>query len=419
MIGGTKRMCEEFVLSNGLRVVAEPIENFPSVSVGLWIGAGSMYESAEENGLSHFVEHILFKSTERRTTKDIAVEMDALGGQVNAFTAKECTCYYAKVIAEHLPRAMDLLCDMLLNARVDEAEFEKERGVILEEIAMCEDTPEDLVYDLLAEAYFGEHPLARPILGSHEQIASISREALLAFKKKHYRPDNTVLAIAGQFDMAAFREMAERLLGGWHAEGETHIPAPVEGTTPRVLTRKKDIEQVHICLAFPGVEQDDEDLYPISVMNNLFGGGMSSRLFQRIREELGMAYSIYTYPNSYQGIGTYGIYAGISPKNGDKVLEEIDSELKRFLKDGMTDKEFRDSKTQLRSGYLMGLESSGSRMQAMGRSTLLNGHPTDHQKTIAAIEAVTPEMVMDVAHKVLTAEPCLAVAGKGAEKYAE
>lgn len=419
MIGGTKRMCEEFVLSNGLRVVAEPIENFPSVSVGLWIGAGSMYESAEENGLSHFVEHILFKSTERRTTKDIAVEMDALGGQVNAFTAKECTCYYAKVIAEHLPRAMDLLCDMLLNARVDEAEFEKERGVILEEIAMCEDTPEDLVYDLLAEAYFGEHPLARPILGSHEQIASISREALLAFKKKHYRPDNTVLAIAGQFDMAAFREMAERLLGGWHAEGETHIPAPVEGTTPRVLTRKKDIEQVHICLAFPGVEQDDEELYPISVMNNLFGGGMSSRLFQRIREELGMAYSIYTYPNSYQGIGTYGIYAGISPKNGDKVLEEIDSELKRFLKDGMTDKEFRDSKTQLRSGYLMGLESSGSRMQAMGRSTLLNGHPTDHQKTIAAIEAVTPEMVMDVAHKVLTAEPCLAVAGKGAEKYAE
>lgn len=419
MIGGTKRMCEEFVLSNGLRVVAEPIENFPSVSVGLWIGAGSMYESAEENGLSHFVEHILFKSTERRTTKDIAVEMDALGGQVNAFTAKECTCYYAKVIAEHLPRAMDLLCDMLLNARVDEAEFEKERGVILEEIAMCEDTPEDLVYDLLAEAYFGEHPLARPILGSHEQIASISREALLAFKKKHYRPDNTVLAIAGQFDMAAFREMAERLLGGWHADGETHIPAPVEGTTPRVLTRKKDIEQVHICLAFPGVEQDDEDLYPISVMNNLFGGGMSSRLFQRIREELGMAYSIYTYPNSYQGIGTYGIYAGISPKNGDKVLEEIDSELKRFLKDGMTDKEFRDSKTQLRSGYLMGLESSGSRMQAMGRSTLLNGHPTDHQKTIAAIEAVTPEMVMDVAHKVLTAEPCLAVAGKGAEKYAE
>lgn len=158
MIGGTKRMCEEFVLSNGLRVVAEPIENYPSVSVGLWIGAGSMYESAEENGLSHFVEHILFKSTENRTTKQIAVEMDALGGQVNAFTAKECTCYYAKVIAEHLPRAMDLLCDMLLNARVDEAEFEKERGVILEEIAMCEDTPEDLVYDLLAEAYFGEHP---------------------------------------------------------------------------------------------------------------------------------------------------------------------------------------------------------------------------------------------------------------------
>ena len=173
MNGGYQRMCEEFVLSNGVRVVAEYIPHFPSVSVGLWIGAGSMYETKEENGLSHFVEHMLFKSTQNRTTKEIAVEMDAIGGQVNAFTAKECTCYYAKVIAEHLERAMSLLSDLLLNAKMDEAEFEKERGVILEEIAMCEDTPEDLVYDLLAEAYFGDHPLARPILGTKEQIASV------------------------------------------------------------------------------------------------------------------------------------------------------------------------------------------------------------------------------------------------------
>lgn len=229
MNGGYQRMCEEFVLSNGVRVVAEYIPHFPSVSVGLWIGAGSMYETKEESGLSHFVEHMLFKSTKNRTTKEIAVEMDAIGGQVNAFTAKDCTCYYAKVIAEHLERAMSLLSDLLLNAKMDEAEFEKERGVILEEIAMCEDTPEDLVYDLLAEAYFGDHPLARPILGTQEQIASVSREALIAFRQKHYRPDNTVLAIAGQFDLEAFKAMAERDLGAWQATGHTEEPEAVDG----------------------------------------------------------------------------------------------------------------------------------------------------------------------------------------------
>ena len=228
MNGGYQRMCEEFVLSNGLRVVAEYIPHFPSVSVGLWIGAGSMYETKEESGLSHFVEHMLFKSTENRTTREIAVEMDALGGQVNAFTSKECTCYYAKVIAEHLPRAMNLLSDLLLHAKMDEEEFEKERGVILEEIAMGEDTPEDLVYDLLAEAYFGDHPLARPILGTHEQIASVTRQALIEFREKHYRPDNTVLAIAGQFDLEQFKAMAEQELGSWKAQGKTHMPAPAK-----------------------------------------------------------------------------------------------------------------------------------------------------------------------------------------------
>ena len=230
-------MCEEFVLGNGLRVVTEYIPHFPSVSVGLWIGAGSMYESEAENGLSHFVEHMLFKSTENRTTREIAVEMDAIGGQVNAFTSKECTCYYAKVIAEHLPRAMELLSDLLLNARMDEEEFEKERGVILEEIAMCEDTPEDLVYDLLAEAYFGDHPLARPILGSQQQIASVSREALIDYRRRHYRPDNTVLAIAGDFDEKRFRELAERYLGRWKAQGETRMPEPRLEACAKLLTR--------------------------------------------------------------------------------------------------------------------------------------------------------------------------------------
>ena len=416
MNGGYQRMCEEFVLSNGVRVVAEYIPHFPSVSVGLWIGAGSMYETKEESGLSHFVEHMLFKSTQNRTTKEFAVEMDAIGGQVNAFTAKECTCYYAKVIAEHLERAMSLLSDLLLNAKMDEAEFEKERGVILEEIAMCEDTPEDLVYDLLAEAYFGDHPLARPILGTQEQIASVSREALIAFRKKHYRPDNTVLAIAGQFDLEAFKAMAERYLGAWQATGHTEEPEAVDGCDGRLLCRKKDIEQVHICLAYPGVAQDDDDLYPLTVMNNLFGGGMSSRLFQHIREEMGAAYSVYSYPSSYANCGTMTIYAGTSPELAQPVIDALHDEIAKLLDGGITDEEFTMAKDQLKVSYVLGLESSSSRMSSIGRSKLLRGRAIDPQDVVRKIEAVTRADVERVIKCVFTKTCAGSVVGRDVDK---
>ena len=402
-------MCEEFVLGNGLRVVTEYIPHFPSVSVGLWIGAGSMYESEAENGLSHFVEHMLFKSTENRTTREIAVEMDAIGGQVNAFTSKECTCYYAKVIAEHLPRAMELLSDLLLNARMDEEEFEKERGVILEEIAMCEDTPEDLVYDLLAEAYFGDHPLARPILGSQQQIASVSREALIDYRRRHYRPDNTVLAIAGDFDEKRFRELAERYLGRWKAQGETRMPEPRLEACAKLLTRKKDIEQVHLCLAYPGVAKDDDALYPLSVMNNLLGGGMSSRLFQRIREEMGAAYSVYSFPSTYPNCGTLTIYAGTSPELAQKVADELHKQIDELMKGGVTQEEFTMAKDQLRVSYILGLESSSSRMSSIGRSKLLRGKAVDPKEVIAKIEAVTREDVERILRETFS-KPCSASA---------
>ena len=407
MNGGLNRMCEEFVLENGLRVVAEYIPHFPSVCVGLWIGAGSMYETEAENGLSHFVEHMLFKSTENRTTREIAVEMDAIGGQVNAFTSKECTCYYAKVIAEHLERATALLSDLLLNAKMDEAEFEKERGVILEEIAMCEDTPEDLVYDMLAEAYFGEHPLARPILGTQAQIASVSREALIAFRKKHYRPDNTVLAVAGQFDMDQLRALAERFLGSWHAQGETHMPEPATACVSRVIRRKKDIEQVHLCLAYPGVPQDDDELYALTVLNNLFGGGMSSRLFQHIREEMGAAYSVYSYPSAYPNCGTLTIYAGTSPELAQSVADALHVQIRALMDGGVTDEEFAMAKEQLKVSYVLGLESSSSRMSSIGRSKLLRGIAVDPAEVVRKIEAVTKADVERVMRRVFS-QPCAA-----------
>lgn len=409
-------MCEEFILSNGLRVIAEYIPHFPSVSVGLWIGAGSMYETKEENGLSHFVEHMLFKSTENRTTKEIAVEMDAIGGQVNAFTSKECTCYYAKVIAEHLPRATELLADLLLRAKMDAQEFEKERGVILEEIAMCEDTPEDLVYDLLAEAYFGDHALSRPILGTHEQIASVTREALIDFRKRHYRPDNTVLAVAGKYDSQGLRALAERCFGSWQAQGDTNVPLPVTSCDGRVLTRKKDIEQVHICLAYPGVAQDDDDLYALSVLNNLFGGGMSSRLFQRIREEMGAVYSVYSFPSAYTNCGTFSIYAGTSPETAQKVADELHAQIRELLTGGVNDEEFSMAKEQLRVSYMLGLESSSSRMSSIGRNKLLRGVAVDPQEVVRKIEAVTKNDVERVMRRVFESACAAAAVGRNVEE---
>ena len=413
---GASRMCDEFVLDNGLRVIAEYIPHFPSVSVGLWIGAGSMYESEAENGLSHFVEHMLFKSTHKRTTREIAVEMDAIGGQVNAFTSKECTCYYAKVIAEHLERAMDLLSDLLLGAKLEEEEFEKERGVILEEIAMGEDTPEDLVYDLLAEAYFGDHPLSRPILGTHEQIASVTREALVEYRRKHYRPDNTVLAVAGRYDLETLKTLANRYLGAWQAEKADQERMKPEVCQGRVITRKKDIEQVHVCLAYEGVSQEDEDLYPMSVMNNLFGGGMSSRLFQRIREEMGAVYAVYSYPSTYVNCGTLTIYAGTSPESAQAVVDELYAEIRKLMEDGITDEEFEMAKEQLKVSYVLGLESSSSRMSSIGRNKLLRGKAIDPDDVVRKIEAVTKGDVERVIQRTFSGKCAAAAVGRNVDE---
>ena len=407
-------MYEEFTLSNGLRVVAEKIPHFRSVSVGLWIGAGSMYETAEENGLSHFIEHMLFKGTQRRSAKQIAQEMDAIGGQMNAFTAKECTCYYAKVIDEHFEKALDLLSDLVLGATFDEAEFEKERGVILEEIAMVEDTPEDLVYELLAQAIFGEQPLARPILGPAQQIRTVSRDTLVQFRNRHYRPDNTVLAVAGNYDLIQLKELAEKMLGAWESDQATSsLPAPAI-TQPGRLVREKDIEQVHVCLGYPGVAQGSEDLYPLSVLNNLFGGGMSSRLFQRIREEMGAVYSVYSYPTTYPGCGTLTLYAGTSPEQAQKVIDEIHAQTQLLLKDGITKEEFEQSRDQLKGSYILGLESTSSRMSSIGRSRLLLENLQTPEETIAKIEAVRMEDVMRVASDLFQKPYAASAVGKNA-----
>ncbi len=414
-LGANDRMHDEWLLPNGLRVVGERLPYLRSVSIGAWMHVGSMMEEPAENGLSHFLEHMVFKGTEKRTARQIAEEMDAVGGQLNAFTGRDCTCFYAKVIDENLELAVDVLADLVIHATMDETELEKERGVILEEISMDEDSPEDLVHDLLQTAQFGEQSPGQPILGPADQIAAYTRDDLLNFRRKHYAPKETVVALAGSYDPDKVLQWVTQYFGDWQNE-----IAPVETPDWHVRTgvsalREKDTEQMHICLGFPGKAYGTEGVYPLAVANNILGGAMSSRLFQRIREDLGLAYSVYSYPNTYKGVGTFGLYAGVSSKNAELVLNEIRAELKKFVDEGITEKEFRDSVTQLRSGYLMGLESPGARMQGLGRSTLLRGKPLSHEATLAAIEAVTMDKVMQVAREVLTEEPCIAIVGKGAE----
>lgn len=408
-------MYDEFTLSNGLRVIAEKIPHFRSVSVGLWIGTGSMLETREENGLSHFIEHMLFKGTQQRSAMQIAEEMDAIGGQVNAFTSKECTCYYAKVIDEHFEKALDLLSDMLLHASFNPQDLEKERSVILEEIAMTEDTPEDLVYELLSEAYFGDHALARPILGPAEVIRSVTREQILAFHRRHYRPDNTVLAVAGGYELDQLRELAGRYLGAWAAPAQAQKAEPFAGCAQQVRIKRKDIEQVHVCLGYEGIATGADEAYPMAVFNNIFGGGMSSRLFQKIREEMGAAYSVYSYPTSYPDCGVYAIYAGTSIQQAQQVVDEIRRQVDRFLADGFTDREFTQARDQLKGGYILGLESTSSRMSALGRSKLLLGYANEIDEVIRRIERVTPQDVMSVARRILESPFAAAAVGRGVE----
>lgn len=408
-------MYDEFTLSNGLRVIAEKIPHFRSVSVGLWIGTGSMLETRGENGLSHFIEHMLFKGTQQRSAMQVAEEMDAIGGQVNAFTSKECTCYYAKVIDEHFEKALDLLSDMLLHATFNLQDLEKERSVILEEIAMTEDTPEDLVYELLSEAYFGDHALARPILGPAEVIRSVTREQILAFHRRHYRPDNTVLAVAGGYELDQLRELAGRYLGAWAAPAQAQKAEPFAGCAQQVRIKRKDIEQVHVCLGYEGIATGADEAYPMAVFNNIFGGGMSSRLFQKIREEMGAAYSVYSYPTSYPDCGVYAIYAGTSIQQAQQVVDEIRRQVDRFLADGFTDREFTQARDQLKGGYILGLESTSSRMSALGRSKLLLGYANEIDEVIRRIERVTPQDVMSVARRILESPFAAAAVGRGVE----
>jgi len=366
----------------------EEIPFVRSIAFGFWVMNGSRNESAEVNGISHFLEHMIFRGTDSRTAKRIADEMDAIGGQMNAYTSKEYTCYYTRVLDTHFDKALDILADMFFNSKYDPENIEKEKSIISEEINMCEDTPEDLAHDILSSQVFRGHALGYPILGTKETITSFERDTFVDFKNKHYSPLNTLVAVAGNFKAADMIKKIEKYFAGFSAPDYKEAAFNAE-YAPALVTKEKPIEQIHLCMAFPGLPVNSGDAYTLSVLNTLFGGGMSSRLFQAIREERGLVYSIYAYAQSYLDTGLYTIYAALNPQQTSEAFQYISEEIKNLFSNRITEDQLKKTKDQLISNYVLSLESSASRMNSIGRSQLLLHRILSPDELISEIEKVS------------------------------
>lgn len=383
-------------LGNGIRVVGECMPGYRSVSMGVWINAGSVYERGGECGAAHFIEHMLFKGTGSRSASRIAEEMDSVGGNLNAFTGKECTCFYGRVLDRNISTLAEVLADILGDSLLDPADIEREKGVVCEEISMTEDTPEDLVMETAISGYYEGDPIALPILGTRESVRAFTRDGLVNYMDRLYRPDNMVISAAGNFDE---RELVSVLSRFFTTEGCARGAGVSFGShTPgkRIRTVKKDVEQAHIALCLPGFPKDTKESYALLLLSNAFGGTMSSRLFQSIREESGLAYSVYSYPTAYSASGFLTLYAGTGSENAARVTEMMVKELFKLRSGGMTHEELRRSKDQLISSFLMAQESTSARSSAIGRAELLRGRHLTEDEVIERIEAVTLDDIASI-----------------------
>ena len=369
-------------LPNGVRLVTEAMDTVRSAALGIWVGGGSREETPEESGAAHFIEHMLFKGTQRRTAQDIARETDAIGGQMNAFTTKECTCFYGRVLDDHLPQALDILFDMVYCSSFAQEAVETERGVILEEIDMYEDTPDDLCAEKLFGAVFAGSPLARPILGREETLAPMTGAFLKAYHDAHYRGDNTVVALTGSFSQEVLEDIRRR----FSALPAGRAPAPVPAAyTPAFVATPKPIEQNHLTLAFPGLDYNSPKRFALQLLSAILGGGVSSRLFQQVREQQGLCYSIYT---------------ALNKETEAKALATIRRVIDNFLANGPTTEELERAREQSKANVIMGLESTQSRMSHAGRSLLFSGEILTPEQIIDAYDRVTREDVVALAQEI-------------------
>ncbi|MFC5181005.1 M16 family metallopeptidase [Actinomadura harenae] len=405
------------VLPGGLRVITETLPTVRSAAFGIWAGVGSRDEEVADAGASHYLEHVLFKGTKKRSALEISAAVDAVGGDLNAFTAKEYTCYYARVLDSDLPLAVDVVSDMVAASVNRPEDVEAERGVILEEIHMRDDDPGDLIHDEFSLALYGDVPLGRPILGTEESINALSRDRIHDYYRDHYKPSDLVVSVAGNIDHDEVVRLVESAWAPYLTDlGAPSPSAPRVGgpdipVDPSVRVLDKDTEQAHIVLGCEGVRRTDERRFALGVLNAAFGGGMSSRLFQEIREKRGLAYSVYSFTSQYADSGIFGVYAGCQPGKAEEVLSICREEIARVLDGGLTDEELERGKGQLRGGMVLGLEDTGSRMSRIGKSELVYESLLPVDEVLARIEAVTLDDVREIATEVLARPQALTVIG--------
>jgi predicted Zn-dependent peptidase len=388
-----------FKLNNGLRVVLENIEYVNSVSVGLWVENGSRNEDKRNNGISHFIEHMFFKGTETRTSLEIAECIEDVGGQINAFTGKEATCFYIKILDSHLELALDVLSDMLFNSKFLHEDIEKEKGVIVEEINMGEDSPEDVLSDLHSTAIWGEDSISLPILGTENTVRSFTKDQIERYVSSHYIPENSVISIAGNFNIKNVEKLVEKFFGSWNSNNKKIT----DYSTPEILSnhlfKKKSIEQLHLSLGVPGIETGKDELYSLLLLSNVFGGGASSILFQKIREEKGLCYSIYSYISALNNTGVVSIYTSLNSKYVAEALSMIKDEMNKFVKDGISDGKLNKAKEQLKGSYILGLESTSSRMFNNGKSVLFLNKINVPKEVMEKVNKISKENLQEVMKK--------------------
>ncbi len=389
-----------------MRIVLENIPTVRSVAIGVWIGTGSRFENTKNNGISHFLEHMFFKGTKTRTAREIAESFDSIGGQVNAFTSKEYTCYYAKVLDTHSPYALEVLADMFFNSTFDEGELLKEKNVVLEEIKMYEDTPDDIVHDMLSRASFQNHELGFPILGTEETLNTFTGNTLRDYMDTHYVPEEVVISVAGNVDESFIKEV-EKWFGDYKTSGiiKPEIQSPV--FYPEKLSRKKETEQAHLCLGFPGLSLKDKRSYSLIILNNIFGSSMSSRLFQEVREQKGLAYSVFSYHSAFQDNGIFTIYGGTAPHQLDELYNTILNIVDDLKENGITDKELKNSKEQIKGNLMLSLESTNSRMSRNGKHELILGYHRTLDDMVESIDNVSKDDVNTLVQSIFS-EGCSA-----------
>ncbi|WP_344266399.1 pitrilysin family protein [Streptomyces sodiiphilus] len=406
------------VLPGGLRIITETVPTVRSVTFGIWARVGSRDETPALNGATHYLEHLLFKGTRRRSALDISAAVDTVGGEMNAFTAKEYTCYYARVLDADLPLAIDVVCDMLTGSLIDPGEVEAERGVILEEIAMTEDDPGDCVHDLFTQTLLGDSPLGRPVLGTVETVKALTRDRIARFYRRHYDPTRLVVTAAGNLSHAdvvrQVRTAFERAGALTRADAQP-VPHRTGERAVRAAGRidllDRRTEQAHLVLGMPGVSRLDERRWALGVLSSALGGGMSSRLFQEVREKRGLAYSVYSYTSAFADCGLFGVYAGCRPGQINDVLAICRDQLAQVAADGLTDEEVHRAIGQLAGSTVLGLEDTGAVMHRLGKGELCWGRQMSLDEMLDRIRAVTPQDVREVAAEVLGRRPSLSVIG--------